>query len=370
MPAPYGYARRSAVVTAVALAALVAQPLVASPSYAGTACGTPLPIGDCTPPETTITDEPAVDGEGATESTDAAFTFESQDEDAGDPSTFACKLDGPSQAHDWSDCTDATQSKAGWSTGSKSYAGLTPGSYTFSVRATDTPDNPLDTPNTDPTPATFSWTVLEPSGPDTDAPDTTITAGADRWWPSSFLGITYASSEPEAGWRCTLNGEPRTCDSNQLELLHLTAGDYRFTVAAVDTAGNVDQTPAVERWTVPMNDRKLKTVSRQWDQRTGRGYFQDSYSITDARGAFIEQGKRGFRSLVLVATKCPGCGKVVVYLKGDRLDTVNLSAKRTKKRQVIPIASWAQRHAGKVRLEVRTAGKDVIIEGLGFSARR
>jgi len=359
--------RRLTVVTVAALGALALQPVVAAPSYAGTGCGTPVPIGDCTPPDTTITGKPAVDDQSRTESPDAAFTFESQNQDASDPSTFQCKLAGPSQAHDWSDCTDATQSKSGYSTGSKSYTGLALGSYTFSVRATDTADNPLDTPNTEPDPATFSWTVVEP-GPDNNAPDTTITAGADRWWPSSFLGITYASSEPPSTWQCTLNGNPRSCDDDQVTLLGMKAGDYRFSVAAVDKAGNVDPTPAEESWTVPMNNTLFQKQSKEWDRRTGHGYFQDSYSVASARGAYIEQGKRGFRSLVLVATQCRGCGKVAVYLKGDLLRRVNLSANETKKRQIIPVASWAKRHSGKVRLEVRSSGKDVIIEGLGFSA--
>lgn len=341
--------------TAAALAALVVQPLVAAPSYAGLACDTvPLPGDDCTPPETAITSQP----EATTESRDAAFTFEASEEGA----SFECSLDSAP----FSSC-GTPQSASRKTTASTSYTGLAYGDHTFAVRALDAA---LGTPNTDPTPATFSWTVAEPSGPDTDAPDTTITAGADRWWPSSFLGLTYKSSEPEATWECTLNGATRACDDNQLELLHLTTGDYRFTVAAVDATGNVDPSPAEERWTVPMNDSKLQTVSRQWEQKRGSGYFQDSYTVTSTRGAFIEQGKRGFRSLALVATKCSGCGKVAVYLKGDLLETVNLAAQRTRKRQVIPIASWAKQHSGKVRLEVRTSGKDVIIEGLGFSALR
>jgi len=363
-----------AVVASAALAALLVQPL-ATPSYAGTFCGTPAAFGDCTAPETTITGHPEVDEERRTESTDAAFTFESQDESTDDKSTFECKLEGPSQAHDWSACTDATQSKPGYSTGSKSYSGLGLGDYTFSVRATDTPDNPLDTANTETTPATFAWTIVEANEPppppdDDDAPQTRITSGATRWYPYSYLGITYASDEEGVHFRCTLNGEKRSCDDEQANFIGMKAGDYLFTVAAVDGAGNVDATPAKQRWTVPMDNSLFKTYSPQWDKRSGRGYFQDTYAITDARGAFIEQAKQGFKSLVLVATTCPGCGTVDVFLKDTLLRTVRLTSPEMQKRQVIPLASWRKRHAGRVRIVVTSDAKDVIVDGLGFSARR
>src|SRR3954451_24540128 len=105
--------RRPALVACAALAALLVQPLSAPPSYAGAFCGTPAEIGDCTPPETTITEHPAVDGDHETDARDASFAFEAQDESQGDAATFECKLEGPSQDGAWSDCTDTTQSKPG-----------------------------------------------------------------------------------------------------------------------------------------------------------------------------------------------------------------------------------------------------------------
>lgn len=370
MPGPM---RRVAPVASAALAVLLLQPLVATPSYAGYNCGDPLlETGDCNPPVTDIVASPTLDDQGETTSEDADFRFESQDESASDPSTFRCRLEGPAQAHTWSGCTDDPPTRQGWSTGSRSYAGLTPGSYTFSVRATDSSDLVGGPSNEGPT-ETFTWTVVEPDGPpppDDDAPQTTITNGATRWYPFSYLGITYVSDEAGAHFRCTLDGQGRSCDDEQANFLGMKAGDYVFTVAAVDSAGNADPTPARERWTVPMNNTLFKTYSKGWDQRSGRGYFQDTYAITDRRGAYIEQAKRGFRSLVLVATRCPGCGTVDVLLKGERLRTVDLSSPTTEKRQIIPVASWRKPHAGRVRIVVRSEADDVIIEGLGFSARR
>jgi hypothetical protein len=83
---------------------------------------------DSTAPDTLIDSGPA----NPTTSTSATFTFH-----ATETSTFSCSLDGTPGA-----CT----SPAG-------YSSLATGSHTFSVVATD------GAANTDPTPATYSWTI-------------------------------------------------------------------------------------------------------------------------------------------------------------------------------------------------------------------
>ena len=86
---------------------------------------------DTTPPETTITSGPAA----TTTYTDATFAFTSSE----NGSTFMCRLDsGTAEA-----CTSP-----------RSYTGLSVGTHTFTVFATDFAGNP------DPTPATQSWSVL------------------------------------------------------------------------------------------------------------------------------------------------------------------------------------------------------------------
>lgn len=86
--------------------------------------------GDITPPETTIDSGPS----GTVTGTSATFAFSSSE--AG--SNFACALDGAA----FTSCASPT-----------SYSGLATGSHTFGVRATDAAGN------TDPTPATRTWTV-------------------------------------------------------------------------------------------------------------------------------------------------------------------------------------------------------------------
>ena len=355
---------RNAALVLVTAAGLFGGAAVVPPAYAGIGCGTPLAVGDCTPPNTVLTGEPP----SSTDADDATFTFTVDPQEAGD--TFACKLDGPAPAaHDWTDCTDPAP-PAGSSTGRRSYSGLTVGTYTFSVRASDHPN--AGDPNVDGSPATYTWHVVDsPPPPDTSAPDTRIKAAPPRWLLFPFTRVRYAGDPDTTGFRCLLNGAAvRNCSYGQADIFGMKGRDYHFTVAAQDRAGNVDPTPAGTRWTVPVNNTFLHEYSRGWKEKSGRGYFEDSYSITQRRGAFVRQGQRKFRSVALVVTKCPDCGTVVVTLGSRVLRRIDLHAAKRKQRRLVRIASWHRPHSGTLEIRVTSSGKDVIIEGLGFSRRR
>jgi hypothetical protein len=90
----------------------------------------PPPPTDTTPPETIIDSGPS----GTVKQKDATFSFSSSEPN----STFECKLD----ADAFSACVSPTR-----------YTGLVSGSHTFEVRATDAAGN------TDPIPASRTWTV-------------------------------------------------------------------------------------------------------------------------------------------------------------------------------------------------------------------
>jgi Bacterial TSP3 repeat len=90
---------------------------------------------DTTPPDTSITGGPS----GTVSSTSASLDFTSTESG----STFQCRLDGGS----WASCSSP-----------KAYSGLTEGSHTFDVRATDVAGN------TDASPASRSWTVSSGGG--------------------------------------------------------------------------------------------------------------------------------------------------------------------------------------------------------------
>jgi hypothetical protein len=100
----------------------------------------PRPLADTTAPNTAVVSGPG----STTQSTSASFGFTSTEQG----STFQCRLDSAA----WSSCTTP-----------KSYSGISVGTHTFRVRATDSAGN------VDATPATYGWTVKASSSPGASA---------------------------------------------------------------------------------------------------------------------------------------------------------------------------------------------------------
>src|SRR4029079_6926223 len=150
-------------------------------------------------------------------------------------STFECKLDGPGLA---------TGSFGSCAAAGKTYATLADGDYTFSVRATDPAGN------TDPTPATRSFTV------DTAPPDTSILTGPSGPTNDNTPSFTYSSTEASSTFECKLDGPGLatgsfgSCAAAGKTYATLADGDYTFSVRATDPAGNTDPTPATRSFTV------------------------------------------------------------------------------------------------------------------------
>jgi hypothetical protein len=167
-------------------------------------------------PETTIDSGPS----GPTASTTATFTF-SADEPG---STFACALDGAA----FSACASP-----------QSYSNLAQGAHTFEVRATD------GAGNTDPTPASRSWTV------DTLAPQTTIDSGPSGTTSASSATFTFSADE-SGSFACSLDGAAFSACASPQSYSGLAEGAHSFQVRATDSAGNTDPTPAARTWTISL----------------------------------------------------------------------------------------------------------------------
>jgi len=169
---------------------------------------------DQTPPQTTITSGPS----GVTTGPGTAFDFSSE---AG--ATFECRLDGGA----WSACTSPAP-----------LTGLTGGSHTFDVVATDTAGN------TDLTPATRTWTV------DATAPDTSIDSGPSAPVAGASAAFTFSSADGGATFECRLDGGTWAACTSPQAYTGLTDAPHTFDVRATDAVGNVDATPASRAWTV------------------------------------------------------------------------------------------------------------------------
>src|SRR5439155_972300 len=132
-------------------------------------------------------------------------------------SSFACQLDASAFAA----CVSP-----------QSYSGLANGSHTFQVRATDPAGN------TDPTPASYTWTV------DATAPDTTITAAPPATSTSRSASFSFTATEAGSSFACQLDGGAFAACVGPQSYSGLVDGSHTFQVRATDAAGNTDPTPA------------------------------------------------------------------------------------------------------------------------------
>ncbi|MFL5680070.1 MAG: OmpL47-type beta-barrel domain-containing protein, partial [Chloroflexota bacterium] len=205
---------------------------------------------DTAAPDTTITASPP----NPSLSSSAAFSFTSSETG----SSFQCKLDGGA----YTACTSPT-----------TVTGLLDGSHTFSVRATDAAGN------TDPTPATFTWT--SDSGP----PDTTITSRPTDPSADASPSFSFSSSEAGSSFQCKLDsGAYATCTSPQA-LSGLADGSHTFSVAAIDAVNNVDPTPATYTWTVDTTPPDT-TITAQPPNPSAVSTASFSFTSTDAGASF------------------------------------------------------------------------------------
>ncbi len=187
----------------------------------------PLPPADTTPPKISIGSSPPA----STEERSATFSFSSSE--AG--SSFQCKLDSAA----WTGCSSP-----------QSYSGLSVADHTFSVRATDAAGNVDDTPAID------TWTVEAtpppppPPPPDTTPPETSIDASPSSPTQATAASFSFSSSEAGSSFQCKLDSAAWTGCSSPQSYSGLSVADHTFSVRATDAAGNVDDTPAIDTWTV------------------------------------------------------------------------------------------------------------------------
>jgi LPXTG-site transpeptidase (sortase) family protein len=180
---------------------------------------------DATAPNTTITSTTPATSPTTSTTMDIAFN-------STEAGTFQCRLDGGAYAL----CTSP-----------RNLTGLANGAHTFDVYAVDAVGN------ADTTPASYTWTV------DSAAPNTTITSTTPATSPTNSTAMNIVFSSTEAGtFQCSLDGGTYVLCTSPANFIGLADGSHTFDVYAVDTAGNVDPTPASYTWTV---DTTAPTVS-------------------------------------------------------------------------------------------------------------
>ncbi len=234
---------------------------------------------DTVAPDTIVDSGPA----DPTNSTAPSFQF-SADQPG---STFECRLDGGA----WTSCTSP-----------KSYTGVTQGSHTFEVRASDS------AANTDPTPAQFTWTV------DTTDPSSSISFPAASGVYRNATWNDFSGSASDTGGAAVANvqvsisrvssglywdGSAFADGSENWRAATGTTswslafassnfpadGDYTVSVRATDTATNVQTTPVSRTFTID-NAAPATTITAQPNDPTNSTAPSFSFSSDEPGSTF------------------------------------------------------------------------------------
>jgi hypothetical protein len=181
--------------------------------------GQPTVTVDGTPPPApTISGAPA----DPTNSSSASFAFADGDATA----TFRCLLDGEAA---YSACASP-----------KSYAGLTAGAHTFTVKAVDAAGN--ESPA-----VSRGWTIdlTPPPPPSLTSKPPTVTA-------STSASFAFTDDDATASYVCRLDGVASACTSPK-GYSGLAAGPHAFEVTARDPAGN-QSAPSAYGWVIDLTN--------------------------------------------------------------------------------------------------------------------
>ena len=304
-----------------------------------------------------VTDAPP-----ATTSSNAAdFVFSTTDRDTAAADLSAtCTLDGVERP-----CSPS----------GTSFAALSTGTHSLGVTVADPQGHRGAT--------AYSW-VVEPGAPATDtaAPTATITAPTKPFtflpsptlsWSGQDAGSGVASYDVRlttatvtqgfTGWTRPAAWQGLTTTSRAASLPY--GGTVCFAVRAHDRAGNVGA------WSAH------RCVTRHVDERTAfqRGTWDYVYSPallgydglrSTQQGAALSSRLTTVRRVGVVASTCPTCGTVGVYVGGALVGKISLVSSQLAHRRLLVLPAFSAR-SGAVSVRVLTTGRPVLLDGLLLS---
>lgn len=141
--------------------------------------------------------------------------------------------------------------------------------------------------------------------------------------------------------------------------------DYCFSVRSRDRAGNLSPW-SVARCSARLVDDRALSAGAGWVRATSSGFFARTYTATTRAGATLTRSGALIERIGLLATVCPRCGKIGIYLNGRLFRTVNLYSRTTHRQVLFTFPAFSYRKA-TVTLKVLTSGRTIQIDGLALS---
>jgi ELWxxDGT repeat protein len=247
--------------------------------------------------------------------------------------------------------------------------GLSTGGHTFTAQAID------QSGNVGTWTATFRSDVTPPAVPTFTAPTATtyLASPVTYSYQSTDVGSTVASYDlryrtatPTSGFPSTYSTQSgwtrRTSTSVSVALS--PGQEVCVSARARDAAGNVSAWSADRCTGMPIDDRSL-SASSGWTRVIGTAFFRGTATTTRTYAAMLSKGGITARRIAIVATTCPTCGSVSVYLGGGYVGSVSLTSSTTGYRRVLALPMLTSARTGTLVVRTRSSAF-VAIDGVSL----
>jgi hypothetical protein len=140
-----------------------------------------------------------------------------------------------------------------------------------------------------------------------------------------------------------------------------------FQVRATNRAGQIGPWSPTLCTARVLDERSATAVSARWTRMTGTVYYARTALSTTRHAAAWALGPVTVSRVAILATTCPTCGVVSVYVGTTRIGTVSLARPTTGNQQLITLPRFTPRKA-KVTIVVSSPdGRLVRLDGVGIS---
>jgi len=95
-------------------------------------------------------------------------------------------------------------------------------------------------------------------------------------------------------------------------------------------------------------------------------YYASTYSNSTRAGATLTLAGAEVSRVTLLATRCPSCGTVGVYVGSALVGKVNLASATTQRQVLFAMAPFSYR-TGTITVKVLSSGRLVQIDGVALS---
>ena len=248
---------------------------------------------------------------------------------------------------------------------SYSRTGVATGVHTLRVRAVESGGRIVVAARTftaDATPPAISLTA--PTFAATLLPSARVAYAATDGSPLASYDVRYR----RAPYNGSFGGyvQPWTGTKATAVTLSLTPGyEYCVAVRGRDVYGNVSGWTTERCFSRPVDDTSL-TPSAGWTRARSSAFYLGTVVSSTKYGAALTRPVVA-RQVSVVATRCPTCGSVAVYLGSTRLGVVSLAASTTQRQMLLALPALTSARSATLRIAITSpSGRLVQIDGIAI----